>query len=43
MLDKYESFYKLSKSKECSIYTAFNRVTVQDVLMKRIKTKLAWS
>jgi hypothetical protein len=43
MLDKYESFYKLSKSPECSIYTAFNRVTAQNVLMKRIKTELAWN
>lgn len=43
MLDKYECFYKLSKSPECSIYSAFNRVTAQGVLMKRIKTRLSWN
>lgn len=43
MLDKYECFYKLSKSVECSVYTAFNRVSASNVLIKRIKTSLAWN
>jgi hypothetical protein len=43
MLDKYESFFKISKSPECSIYSAFNRVSAQGVLMKRVRTKLAWN
>lgn len=43
MLDKYECFYKLSKSVECSVYTAFNRVSASNVLIKRIKTNLAWN
>lgn len=43
MLDKYECFYKLSKSPECSIYSAFNRVAAQGVLMKRVKSRLNWN
>lgn len=43
MLDKYESFIKLSKSPECSVYSAFNRSTAQAVLMKRVRSRLSWN
>lgn len=43
MLDKYESFIKLSKSPECSVYSAFNRNAAQAVLMKRVKSRLSWN
>ena len=43
MLNKYEEFFKISKSEECSLYTALSRKTGQPVLLKRFKTnKLNW-
>ena len=43
MLNKYEEFFKISKSEECSLYTALSRQTGQPVLLKRFKTnKLNW-
>lgn len=42
MLNKYECFYKLSRTSQCSIYTAFNRQSASSVLIKRIRTTLSW-
>lgn len=42
MLSKYEDFFKVSKSEECSLYVAISRETGQPVLLKRIKNKLTW-
>lgn len=43
MLDKFESFLKLSKSQECTIYSAFNRANAQGVLIARVRTRLSWN
>jgi hypothetical protein len=42
MLNKYEDFFKLSKTDECSIYTAISRENGQHVLLKRLTNKLSW-
>ena len=43
MLDKYDQFVKLSKISECSVFSAFNRKTVEKVLIVKIKNKLSWN
>ena len=43
MLDKYDQFVKLSKISECSVFSAFNRKTVEKVLIVKIRNKLSWN
>ena len=43
MLKKYENFYKISKTRECSFYEANLREDMNKVLIKRIKSQWSWN
>jgi len=43
MLDKYECFVKQSRMWDCSIFTAFNRRTAQNVIIKKVRNSLSWN
>ena len=42
MLDKYQHFKKVSKTQGCSFYDAEDRITMQNVLLKRLQQRCTW-